>query len=132
MARRILRNRKLANEEVLALLDQTPTEVKPVPTVAEMVQRDPRWQKIYTANPTLATTIAERGGFIKENEIDALIAVDRLMLVLVRCGNGRFLCPAQDVKHFIGIIEEHARLKQEKTGQPMQGDHVRDVSLPND
>lgn len=56
-------------------------------------------------------------GFITEGQIDAVIEKNRLRMCLVRCGGGRFLCPAQDVKHFINIITEHG------------GDYVRDVSL---
>lgn len=126
------RRRRVAhNAEVLAILDQThkPKE-QPMSSLSEMVARNPALRQIQAVNPQLAARIVERGGFIKEDEADALIAVNRLMLVLVRCGNGRFLCPVQDLKHFIGIIEEHAKLKEEKTGQPMQGDHIRDVSLP--
>jgi hypothetical protein len=126
------RRRRVAhNAEVLAILDQThkPPE-RPMSSLTEMVARNPAMRQIQAANPTLAAQITEQGGFIKDNQVDALIAVNRLMLVLVRCGNGRFLCPVQDLKHFIGIIEEHAKLKEEKTGQPMQGDHIRDVSLP--
>lgn len=57
-------------------------------------------------------------GFILEKQIDEIIAINRFEQVLVRCGNGRFLCPVQDVKHFIECIE--------KSGI----DYVRDVSLP--
>jgi len=39
-------------------------------------------------------------------------------MILVRCGRGRFTCPAKDVLHFIKII------KNEGT------DYVRDVSIP--
>jgi len=58
------------------------------------------------------------GGFIAEEQVPAIIAYNRLELLLVRCGGGRFMCPAQDVKHFISIIEADGR------------DYVRDVSLP--
>lgn len=60
----------------------------------------------------------ETGGFLTETDLKFIVEQDRLRLILVRCGNGRFLCPAQDVAHFIGIIE--------RDGQ----DYVRDVSLP--
>jgi len=56
-------------------------------------------------------------GFIKEEDLVGIIAEDRLQPLLVRCGSGRFSCPAQDAKHFIDIITEHG------------GDYVRDVSL---
>ena len=60
------------------------------------------------------------GGFLKDTDV-AVIAADpatRLQMLLVRCGNGRFMAPAQDVKHFIDLIERP------------EGDYVRDVSLP--
>lgn len=62
---------------------------------------------------------AQRFGFLSEDQV-ARIAADpatRTAVLLVRCGGGRFTCPAQDVKHFIGIIEANG------------GDYVRDVSL---
>jgi hypothetical protein len=62
----------------------------------------------------------ECGGFLKEIDV-AVIATDpttRLCMLLVRCGGGRFLAPAQDVAHFIEAIE--------KSGM----DYVRDVSVP--
>lgn len=42
----------------------------------------------------------------------------RLKPLLVRCGGGRFTAPAQDVAHFIELIEATGR------------DYVRDVSEP--
>ncbi len=61
--------------------------------------------------------MAERFGFVTESEVPTLIAEDRLMLLLVRCGGGRFICPAQDVQHFIDIIKRDGK------------DYVRDVSI---
>lgn len=60
----------------------------------------------------------EQGGFLKDTDVAIIAHHDRLRLILVRCGNGRFLCPAQDVAHFIAIIERDGT------------DYVRDVSLP--
>lgn len=59
------------------------------------------------------------GGFItdKEHDLKSLIQEDRLQSVLVRCGGGRFACPAQDVEHFIRIIARDA------------ADYVRDLSV---
>lgn len=88
--------------------------------------------KIRNVNPALANKIDSQHGFVSNVDLPALIEVDRLMLLLVRCGNGRFLTPAQDVTHFMTIIEEHAQLKSEKEGVVFAGDHVRDVSLPVD
>lgn len=61
--------------------------------------------------------MARNGGFITEHEIDAVVAEDRLKSCLIRCGGGRLSCPAQDVKHWIDIIDREG------------SDHVRDVSL---
>lgn len=63
-------------------------------------------------------TVKQNHGFLSDSDIDIIAQHDRLRQVLVRCGNGRFTCAAQDVKHFIAIIE--------RDGQ----DYVRDVSLP--
>jgi hypothetical protein len=60
----------------------------------------------------------ERGGFLDNLGIETIAREDRLRLLLVRCGNGRFLAPAQDVKHFIAIIERDNQ------------DYIRDVALP--
>ena len=61
----------------------------------------------------------EQGGFLKKEDIEkiALDETTRLVPCLVRCGGGRFMCAAQDVAHFIEVIEAHG------------GDYVRDVSL---
>jgi hypothetical protein len=53
--------------------------------------------------------------FLNERSLEELAREDRLAPVLVRCGGGRFTCPAQDAKHFIRIVTEHG------------GDYVRDV-----
>jgi len=58
-----------------------------------------------------------RCNFIKEADLPGIIQENRLQMVLVRCGNGRFICPAQDVAHFIAIIEKE------------KSDFVRDASL---
>ena len=60
----------------------------------------------------------ETGGFItKPEDLEAVKAESRLHPVLVRCGGGRFTCPAQDVQHFVDIIN--------RDGQ----DYVRDISV---
>jgi hypothetical protein len=60
----------------------------------------------------------EQFGFITEDQIDELIEKNRLMKVLVRCGCGRFVCPVQDVRHFISIIQKEG------------SDYIRDISIP--
>jgi len=86
--------------------------------------------RIQAANPELAAKIKAYGYFIEDTMIPELLKIDRLLQVLVRCGNGRFVCAVQDVSHFIQIIEEHSKLKTKETGVQFQGDYVRDVSLP--
>lgn len=88
--------------------------------------------KIAVVNPKLAGKINDQGCCLTEADVPEVQKIDRMMLVLVRCGMGRFLCPVQDVAHFIGIIEDHAKL----AGKPQKGacepDHIRDVSFPYD
>lgn len=85
--------------------------------------------RIQNVNPALAAKIKKQCFFIDANDAVQLEEIDRLMNVLVRCGCGRFTCAVQNLKHFMTIIEEHAKLKSEKTGLPMQGDYIRDVAL---
>lgn len=73
---------------------------------------------IRAANQPLAKKLEDNGGFLMQQDVAELVQIDRLMLVLVRCGNGRFMCPVQDVNHFCEIIGRE------------NSDHVRDVSLP--
>jgi hypothetical protein len=62
-----------------------------------------------------------RHGFLTKGEVHALAEDNdhRLDAVLIRCGGGRFSCPAQDAEHFIKLIEREP-----------YGDFVRDVSIP--
>ena len=83
-------------------------------------------EKICKANKALASKIVANGYFFQSADLPALIEIDRLMPVLVRCGNGRFTCAAQDVTHFIAIIEEHSN---DSPGS-VENDYVRDISLP--
>jgi len=67
----------------------------------------------------IATIKAETHGFITGKErLQEIIEYNRLFPLLVRCGGGRFTCPAQDVEHFIEIITRE------------DSDYVRDVSIP--
>ena len=66
----------------------------------------------------IITKIKQQGGFIQDFQMAELIEHSRLQMVLVRCQGGRFMAPAQDVQHFIDIIEKDG------------SDHLRDVSLP--
>ena len=56
--------------------------------------------------------------FITEDTLPNLIKENRLQPCLVRCSGGRFTCPAQDVAHFVAIIDASTY------------DYVRDVSIP--
>ena len=56
-------------------------------------------------------------GFYEGSEVKDLAKRARLTLVLVRCGGGRFLCPAQDAEHFTACVAAG-------------GDYVRDYSRP--
>ena len=67
--------------------------------------------------------------FLTAEEVSEIAAdpETRLELLLVRCGGGRFLAPAQDVAHFIEIIERDGQRAQ----APGEGnDYIRDVSIP--
>jgi hypothetical protein len=64
----------------------------------------------------VSTTTADMG-FLTKEKLAALIAIDRLCPVLVRCGACRFTCAAQYVEHLTRCIEAG-------------GDYIRDVSLP--
>lgn len=56
-------------------------------------------------------------GFLTDADMPALIELDRLCPVLVRCGGCRFTCGAQYLEHLIKCVEAG-------------GDYVRDVSFP--
>lgn len=62
-------------------------------------------------------TIKQRGGFVKDNEIDALHQEHPTTLVLTRLHGGRFVATPKDTEWFINVIERS------------RGDAVRDVSL---
>ena len=66
---------------------------------------------------SIADQINSHYGFIQDTDLDKVIAEDRLYPCLIRCGGGRLSCPAQDVSHFIAIIEKEG------------SDYIRDVSL---
>ena len=72
-----------------------------------------------TARAIIDAATRDRAGFLKDTEVAAIAAdpATRLQLLLVRCGGGRFIAPAQDVPHFIEIIESDDR------------DYVRDVAI---
>jgi hypothetical protein len=77
----------------------------------------------------------EKCGFVTDADMPEVIKENRLQQVLVRCGSGRFICPAQDAKHFIDIIERDAKAQSSKGSSlaTMQvhssGDYIRDVAI---
>jgi len=87
------------------------------------------FEKIQIKNPKLATAIMNRGGFILDAEVEELISIDRLITVLVRCNNGRFTTPVQNLKHFIGIIDSHRNMVAASEQSSQEVEWVRDVSL---
>lgn len=71
------------------------------------------------ARKILADAAVDTYGFITSDEDLATIARGLpATQLLVRCGCGRFIAPAQDVAHFVEIIEREG------------SDYVRDVSIP--
>lgn len=67
----------------------------------------------------MSIAATEHNGFLRHEDV-AVIAADpatRLTLLLVRCGGGRFLAPADQVQHFVDIITRE------------KSDYVRDVAL---
>ncbi len=92
--------------------------------LAEVPKGDPMEDNNIAPPPEGPATIDHarrvKCGFLNSEEV-LRIATDpqtRLQLLLVRCGGGRFLAPAQDVAHFIELVEAGGK------------DYVRDVSLP--
>jgi len=71
-----------------------------------------------TLQELLADRLSNDHGFLRDADLTELARLDRLRLVLVRCGECRFTCAAQDALHLIDIIRADGR------------DYVRDVSLP--
>ena len=54
---------------------------------------------------------------INGETLDQINDLNRFTQVLIRCGSGRFMCAAQDAKHFIDIISKEG------------SDYIRDVSV---
>ena len=72
---------------------------------------------IQTARPALAEKIKGQGYFVTVDDVKRIVEIDRLHRVLVRCGGGRFACGAQDVEHFLAVIEASKM------------DYLRDLSI---
>ena len=61
----------------------------------------------------------ENMGFVaSDDDLASIVRENRLQPLLVRCCNGRFVCPAQDVMTFVELINGH------------ETNYVRDISLP--
>jgi hypothetical protein len=69
-------------------------------------------------NKTLADKIENQGYFITDEDLPGIIHWNKNILLLIRCGCGRFLAPAGCVKHFADIVDREG------------GDYVRDISFP--
>lgn len=77
--------------------------------------------QIAKVNPQLAKTISDRMGFVIDANVPELISIDPNMQLLVRCGNGRFICPVSKLAGIIHVID---------SGNHKEFDYVRDVSFP--
>ena len=71
-----------------------------------------------TLQELLSDRLRNHHGYFSNADLAELARLEGLRQVLVRCGNCRFTCAAQDALHFIDIIRADNR------------DYVRDVSLP--
>lgn len=68
--------------------------------------------------PSIAEIKKQAYGFVGPDEIAAIADENRFEMLLVRCGGGRFIAPAQDINHFVELINASGT------------DYVRDVSFP--
>lgn len=78
------------------------------------------------ADPALCRKISRQSGCLTREDVAKVVKGDRLCRLLVRCSNGRFIAPAQDVLHFIAIIEEHDKLVPQDN---KNRDFVRDIQI---
>jgi hypothetical protein len=92
----------------------------------------PKLNRINRTNPDLANRIDGQMGFLIKEDLPKLIAFNRFEPVLIRCGNGRFTCPAQDVTHFMNCLEFGIKMAKQVYGDEFNEstDYVRDVQLP--
>ncbi len=91
--------------------------------------------RLQRLNPILHAKIGRQHFCIDTNDLNELIKLDRLTPVLIKCGNGRFTCPAQDVIHWIDIIDSQRKLAEaiiatQKPGSmTIETDYVRSVEM---
>jgi hypothetical protein len=57
-------------------------------------------------------------GFVSQDDLKEIVQINRLELLLVRCGGCRFMAPAQDIERLIKLVESSGE------------EYVRDVSFP--
>jgi hypothetical protein len=77
-----------------------------------------KFEEVVPSLDSVMSRIKSNGGFLSMADLRVVAKHDRLKMLLVRCGMGRFLAPAQDIKHFVDIIHRDRK------------DYVRDISLP--
>ena len=53
-------------------------------------------------------SIDKNGGYITQDELPAIIAINRLEQLLIRHSHGRMLCSAQDVAFHVRLIDDHS------------------------
>jgi hypothetical protein len=73
-------------------------------------------QKAVAERTNVINTV--QAGFLTDADIEFIGKFAPHHPILVRCGYGRFTCPAQDAAHFIAIITKEGH------------DYVRDISFP--
>lgn len=76
---------------------------------------------ISQVNKRLAKTLDEQMGFIRSCDVGPLKDFDPKFEVLVRCGNGRFLCSVDKLEETLNLIDQEVHPRY---------DYVRDVSIP--
>jgi hypothetical protein len=91
-------------------------------------------ERLRLALPAVARFHDENGGLTADHVAEIAQKMPHFLL-LIRCGNGRFLTPAQNCKHFIDIIERDYKALEAKHGGVLAAaqagaDYVRDVSVP--
>jgi hypothetical protein len=88
--------------------------------------------RIKASNPELAKKIDGQMAFLTIDDLPKLIEFNRFEPVLIRCGAGRFTCPAQDVKHFMDCLEFGMKMAKQVYGDEFNEatDYVRDIQLP--
>lgn len=71
--------------------------------------------------------IEQQGGFVTMEDVAQIERIEPHQILLVRCGNGRFLAPAQNVEHFVEVVNGSSAKRPD--GFSGHWDYVRDVSF---